>query len=252
MTIERRNQLDLGMERGASLRANGSCGAMLRAPALLSSRLSSTLVALLLPAFSGGLPTFAAEPTQAQLDFFENKIRPIFAETCYKCHSPARGKIKGQLELDWKGGWEKGGENGPAIVPGDSDKSLLIKAVRYSDPDLQMPPKGEKLSQAQINDLVTWVKMGAPDPRATRPVVAPEEYGGDKGKDHWAFKPVKKPSPPPVKNEGWVRNELDRFVLAKLEENGMTPNESADKRTLIRRVYYDLIGLPPAPEEVDA
>src|SRR6185436_13886716 len=111
----------------------------------------------------------AAEPTKAQLDFFENKIRPILAGNCYKCHSPAKGKIKGELELDWKGGWAKGGEHGPVIVPGDPEKSLLIKAVRYTDPDLQMPPKGDKLSEAQISDLVAWVKMGAPDPRTTRP-----------------------------------------------------------------------------------
>ena len=172
-------------------------------------------------------------------------------ENCYKCHSPAKGKIKGGLELDWKGGWEKGGENGPVIVPGDPEKSRLIKAVRYIDPDLQMPPKGDKLSEAQINDLVAWVKMGAPDSRTTQPVsAAAGEYGGT-GKNHWAFKPVKKPALPRVTNESWVRNDIDRFVLARLEENALTPNEPADKRTLIRRVYYDLIGLPPTPEEAD-
>jgi len=213
-----------------------------------------TLTSLLLLAISTLSTTFAAEPTKAQLDFFENKIRPIFADKCSKCHSPTKGKIKGELELDWKGGWEKGGEKGPAIVPGDPEKSLLIKAVRYTDPDLQMPPKGEKLSETQINDLVAWIKMGAPDPRTARPAAAAStaQYNGDKGKDHWAFKPVKKPSPPAVKNQAWVKNDVDRFILANLEENGMTPNGPADKRTLIRRVYYDLIGLPPTPEEVDA
>src|SRR5262249_22610653 len=156
-------------------------------------------------------------------------IRPIFMDNCYKCHSPANGKIKGGLELDWKGGWEKGGDSGPAIVPGDPEKSLLIKAVRYSDPDLQMPPKGEKLSDAQINDLVAWVKMGAPDSRSKRPsgATAATKYGGN-GKDHWAFKPVTNPTPPSVKNETQVRNDVDRFVFAKLEENGMSPNEPAD------------------------
>jgi mono/diheme cytochrome c family protein len=195
----------------------------------------------------------AAEPTKAQLDFFENKIRPIFTDNCYKCHSPAKGKIKAGLELDWKGGWEKGGDSGAAIVPGDPEKSLLIKAVRYTDPDLQMPPKGEKLSETQINNLVAWVKMGAPDPRAARPALttASGEYSGG-SKDHWAFKPLTKVAPPAVKSEAWVKNDLDRFILAKLEENGMTPNQPADKRTLIRRVYYDLIGLPPTPAEVQA
>jgi mono/diheme cytochrome c family protein len=197
-------------------------------------------------------PTLAAEPTKSQLDFFENKVRPIFAGNCYQCHSPAKGKVKGELELDWKGGWERGGENGPVIVPGDPEKSRLIRAVGYTDPDLQMPPKGDKLTEAQINDLVAWVKMGAPDPRTVRPAAAAAAgaYARD-GKDHWAFKPVKKPALPAVQNESWIKNDVDRFILAKLEGNGMKPNEPADKRTLIRRVCFDLIGLPPTPEEVD-
>ena len=107
-------------------------------------------------------------PSQEQLDFFESRIRPIFANNCYRCHSGAVTPPKAGLELDWKGGWEKGGDSGPAIVPGDPDKSVLIQAVRYTDLGLQMPPTG-KLSDAQINDLVTWVRMGAPDPRTTRP-----------------------------------------------------------------------------------
>ena len=188
--------------------------------------------------------------TKDQLDFFESKIRPIFADNCYKCHSPSKGIPKSGLELDWKGGWEKGGSYGPAIVPGDPDKSLLIQAVRYTDSGLQMPPDG-KLSTSQVNDLVAWVRMGAPDPRTTRPAGNAVTYGGN-GKNHWAFKPVAKPAPPAVRNESWIRNEIDRFVLAKLEANGMTANERADKRALIRRAYYDVIGLPPTPEQVNA
>src|SRR6266487_4304576 len=107
----------------------------------------------------------AAELSPAETQFFENKVRPILAKNCYKCHSTQAEKVRGSLLLDSKEGTLKGGETGPAIVPGDPDKSLLIKAVRYTDPDLQMPPKGDKLSDEQINDLVTWVKMGAPDPR---------------------------------------------------------------------------------------
>src|SRR6266496_2697425 len=146
------------------------------------------VVALVLFAVLTLTTASASQPTKAQLEFFENKIRPIFAENCYKCHSPAKGKIKGGLELDWKGGWERGGDSGPAIVPGDPEKSPLIKAVRYTDADLQMPPKGEKLSETQIHDLVAWVKMGAPDPRTARPRGENSAYGGN-GKDHWAFKP---------------------------------------------------------------
>src|SRR5204863_5679063 len=119
--------------------------------------------------------------------------------------------------------------------------------------------KGQKLSVAQIADLVAWIKMGAPDPRATQPppgtvnviAVGAVEYGRG-SKDHWSFKPLTKPSPPSVKNDSWARNDVDRFILAKLEENGMTPNEPADKRALIRRAYYDLIGLPPTPEQARA
>ena len=196
----------------------------------------------------------AAAPTKDQLDFFESKIRPIFAANCYQCHSGAANPPKAGLELDWKGGWEKGGESGPAIVPGDPEKSLLIHAVRYTDLGLQMPPKG-KLSDAEIDELVSWIRMGAPDPRAARPAPAAPSgtpaYGGQ-GKNHWAFKPVTKPSPPQVKNTAWVKNDIDRFTLAKLEAAGMTGNEMADKRTLIRRAYFDLIGLPPTPEQVQA
>jgi len=197
--------------------------------------------------------TDATQPlTKSQLDFFEGKIRPIFADNCTKCHSGSAGTPKAGLELDWKGGWEKGGNDGPAVVPGDPEKSMLILAVRYSDNDLQMPPAG-KLSADQINDLVSWVKMGAPDPRSARPATADTvSYGGGDKKDHWAFKPVANPKPPAVKQAAWVRNDIDRFILSKLESNGMTGNEPADKRTLIRRAYFDLIGLPPTPEEVAA
>jgi len=193
-----------------------------------------------------------AEPlTKAQLDFFEGKIRPIFANNCYKCHSPSNGAPMAGLELDWKGGWQQGGSSGPAIIPGNPDKSLLILAVRYSDQELQMPPNNARLSDDQVKDLVAWVRMGAPDPRATRPAGNTAKYGGS-GKNHWAFKPLTKSVPPSVKNESWIKNDVDRFVLAKLEASGMTANEPADKRTLIRRAYYDLIGLPPTPQVVDA
>jgi hypothetical protein len=215
-----------------------------RHPALL-------LIAWLLLRNTSGFGLWAAELPKGQLDFFENKIRPIFADNCYKCHSPANGKVKGGLELDWKGGWEKGGDSGPALVAGDPEKSLLIKAVRYTDPDLQMPPKGDKLSPGQVNELVAWVKMGAPDPRLTRPNYGAMVATGS-GTNHWAFKPLSKAAPPSVKNEAWVKNDIDRFVLAKLEAAGLTPNEPADKHALIRRTYFDLIGLPPTPEQVNA
>jgi hypothetical protein len=184
-----------------------------------------------------------------QLDFFESRIRPILADRCVKCHG-SMSPPKSGLELDWKGGWQKGGVRGPAIVPGDPEKSVLIGAVRYDDTGLQMPPDA-KLPDSQINDLTAWVRMGAPDPRAARPSGDALTYGG-KGKEHWAFKPVTRPVAPAVRNASWAKNDVDRFVLARLEAGGMTPNEPADKRALIRRAYYDLIGLPPTPEQVAA
>jgi Protein of unknown function (DUF1553)/Protein of unknown function (DUF1549)/Planctomycete cytochrome C len=224
------------------------------AAGLWLSAMTLTLARPVAPSFLPQSPAPSAAagraPTKDQLDFFESRIRPIFTANCYQCHSGSVNPPKGGLELDWQGGWEKGGDAGPAIVPGDPDKSLLIQAVRYTDPGLHMPPGG-KLSDAQINDLVTWVRMGAPDPRTTRPVAGPASYGGE-GKAHWAFKPVTKPTPPAVKNTAWVKNDIDRFVEAKLEASGMTGNEMADKRTLIRRAYFDLIGLPPTPDAVQA
>ncbi len=192
-------------------------------------------------------PILGAAPTPAQLQYFENNVRPILSENCYKCHSQAEGKVKGGLELDWKGGWEQGSDSGSVIEPGDPDHSVLITAIRYSDPDLQMPPKDKKLSVQQISVLENWVKMGAPDPRETRPSGSIETLITDT--DHWAFQPVKNPVPPSVKNVNWVNNEIDQFILAKLESNGLQPNETADRRTLIRRAYFDLVGLPPTPDE---
>ncbi len=201
--------------------------------------------------------------TAAQTEFFENKVRPVLSKHCYKCHSAEATKVKGGLLLDARDGVLKGGDSGPAIVPGDAEKSLLIKSIRHTDPDLQMPPKGEKLSDAQIADLVTWVKMGAPDPRSG---VASAKTPGSK--DHWAFKLVGRPNVPVssgsvISNQSGAavssitgslitENPIDAFILSKLDEQGMKPSPPADQRTLIRRVYFDLIGLPPSPQEVQA
>ncbi len=155
----------------------------------------------------------AAELTPAQSQFFENKIRPLLADNCYKCHSTQAEKVKGGLLLDTREGTLKGGETGPAVVAGDPEKSLLIKAVRYTDPDLQMPPKDKKLSVQQIADLEAWVKMGAPDPRLAS--AAPKVWR-DSGKDHWAWQPLTKPTVPEVKDAAWARTPVDNFILAKL------------------------------------
>ena len=192
----------------------------------------------------------APAPTSEQLAFFEGKIRPLLADNCYKCHSAADGKAKGGLVLDTREGWQHGGDTGAALVPGNADASLLIKAVNYGDADLQMPPNGKKLSAQQIADLTAWVKMGAPDPRTNGGV----KLSGltDKARAHWAYQPVKEPALPGVKNPGWVKSPVDNFVLAKLDASGMTPNHPAAREALIRRASYDLTGLPPTPEEVRA
>jgi len=193
-------------------------------------------------------PAEAQKLSPTQTEFFENKVRPILSKQCYKCHSAEATKVKGGLLLDTRDGLLKGGDSGPALVPGEPEKSLLVKAIRYTDPDLQMPPKGEKLSDAQIADLVTWVKMGAPDPR-TGGATAKK---GD-GKNHWAFKPVANPVPPTSGHgQSATGNPIDAFIIAKLDDQGMKLSPPADKRTLIRRAYFDLIGLPPRPEDVQA
>jgi cytochrome c553 len=206
-----------------------------------SFRAGLLLVGLLAPVCAT-----AQQLTRQQTDYFENKIRPLFVSKCYKCHSQEAPKLKGGLSLESREGWAKGGDNGPSIVPGDPEKSMLITAVRYKDPDLQMPPKGEKLSDEQIATLENWVKMGAPDPR-TGTVVAVKKNAP---RDHWAFKPVSKAPVPEVPETNWVQTPVDAFILAKLKENGMKPSPPADKRTLIRRATFDLTGLPPTQQEL--
>ena len=188
----------------------------------------------------------AADLTRAQLDFFENKIRPVLSDNCYKCHSTLAERVKGGLLLDSRDSLLKGGDSGAVIVPGNPDASLLIKAIRYTDPDLQMP-KDKKLPDDEIADLETWVKMGAPDPRVAATV---QRNGKDNPTNHWAWQPVKAPAIPTVSDPDWCQTPVDNFILAKLDQNGLKPNPPADKRTLIRRASFDLTGLPPTPEEV--
>jgi Protein of unknown function (DUF1549)/Protein of unknown function (DUF1553)/Planctomycete cytochrome C len=215
----------------------------------------------LVPVLSCGNPTaaqpakstgFADKPTQEQLAFFEKKIRPVLADNCYKCHSPEAEKVRGELLLDTRDGIRKGGTTGAAIVPGNPDRSLLIKALRHKDKDTAMPPK-EKLPDQVVADFEAWVKMGAPDPRDGKAAVA-NKYVIDieKGRSFWAFQPPKKTPAPQVKDAAWPKSDIDKFLLAELDRKSLKPVGDADKRTLIRRVYLDLTGLPPTPEEVEA
>lgn len=188
------------------------------------------------------------------LALFEQHIRPLLIEHCFKCHSAQSEKPKGGLLLDSKQGIAKGGANGAIIVPGDPGKSRLIEAIKWTDPDLRMPPKKQLTSQ-QIQWLETWVKLGAPDPRESNAGTASKAKLGmdlESGRKWWAFQPVKELTPPAVKDKVWVQRKIDPFILAQLERAGMKPSPPADKRTLIRRAYLDLTGLRPTFQEVEA
>ncbi len=186
-----------------------------------------------------------------QLEFFENKIRPVLVENCYKCHTVEGGQ-RGGLLLDIRQGWQVGGDTGHVIVPGNPEESALIQAIRYTDPDFQMPPDGP-LPETVIRDFEVWVKMGAPDPRLEEhPGQTIEEFDLEERGKFWCFQPVKKPSLPDVQDELWIRNPIDRFILSRLEAAGLHPVSVADRRTLIRRLTYTLTGLPPTPKEVES
>ena len=196
-------------------------------------------------------PTNFAADEHAGIEFFEKKIRPVLVQHCYECHAVDSKAIKGSLLLDSREGWRKGGDSGPSIVSGKPNDSLLIKALRHED-GLEMPPKG-KLSDDVINDFVKWVEMGAPDPRKGGPVkIIKREIDIKAGQQFWSFKPIVEPPIPAVKAAHWPDSTIDRFVLAKLEAAGLQPNADADRTTLLRRVSFDLIGVPPSPAEMDA
>ncbi len=191
--------------------------------------------------------------TPEQEQFFEAKIRPVLVTHCGKCHASTAEKLRGGLRLDSREGLRLGGDSGPAIVPGQPDESLLLRAIRYRDEDLRMPPKG-KLPDAVVADFEAWIRMGAPDPR-TGPASTPAgRTSADlaKGREFWSFRPPKKSAPPSVKRTDWPRGDIDRFLLAALEARGLAPVADADRPRLLRRVTFDLIGLPPTPEELDA
>jgi hypothetical protein len=174
----------------------------------------------------------------ARLEFFEKKVRPLLAERCYKCHSSGGESVKGGLLLDSRDGILRGGHSGPAVVPGDPDRSPLVRAVRGSDEEIRMPPKS-RLAAAEIADLETWVRMGAPAPADASEARPRIDFAA--ARRFWSFRPV-----------GPRAGTIDGFILAKLEEKGLSPAPEADPRTLLRRATFDLTGLPPTPEEMEA
>src|SRR5437868_6409801 len=196
------------------------------------SRLLPALIALATAAGASA----AAAPSSASINF-NRDIRPILSENCFACHGPDDGKRKANLRLDLGDRATKPAKSGAvAIVPGRTDQSELVKRIATDDADDRMPPakSNKHLSPQQIDLLTQWVAQGA-------------SY-----QTHWAFTPPARPTAPPVKNESWVRNPIDRFILARLEAEGLAPSPEADKVALVRRLSLDLIGLPPTPQEVDA
>ncbi|MFN7921232.1 MAG: PSD1 and planctomycete cytochrome C domain-containing protein [Bryobacteraceae bacterium] len=193
---------------------------------------------------------FSASLLAAEGEFFELKVRPVLAKNCFGCHAASK---MGGLELTSRESMLKGGKRGPALMPGDPAQSLVVKAIHQSDPTLKMPPSG-KLADSEIADLESWIKSGAtwpatpaaPHPTGAKYAITPEQ------RSWWAFQPVRKPRPPQVKDAAWGKQPIDAFVLARLEQKGLKPNPAANPRDLIRRAYYDLIGLPPTAEQIDA
>lgn len=200
--------------------------------------------------------TAAESPTAAQLEFFETRIRPVLVEQCYGCHNSAK-LAEGGLAIDQRVATLKGGDSGPVIVPGQPAKSRLLAILRHEIDGLKMPKGGAKLDQKVIADFEKWIAMGAADPRDQAPSadelakVTAWETVIEKRKKWWSFQPIQKPQLPTVRNVQWSEHPIDRFVLAKLEEQKLEPNLPADSQTLVRRMFFALIGLPPTTEEVE-
>ena len=198
-----------------------------------------------------------AQEAEAGAAYFEKHIRPLMVQHCYQCHSAKSKEPNGKLLLDSRLGWLEGGENGPSVVPGEVDSSSLIRAVRYTDPDLQMPPI-KPLSTDDVAKLENWVRMGAPGPGRSEIIVADNPSDPVAGKNHWAFKPLSKTldrqrhGVASQANPDWPLSPIDDFIMAKLSELDLSPMQDADPRDLVRRVYFQLTGLPPSFEQVEA
>lgn len=200
---------------------------------------------------TAGSPSLVADetaPSEAGIEFFEQKIRPVLLQHCYECHSGDAKSVKGGLLLDTREAVRAGGDSGAAVIPKNIDESLLISAMRHDG--LEMPPTG-KLPDEVIADFVKWIEMGAPDPRDGKPLPK-SAIDFEAARRHWAYQPIRKPELPDTHNPAWCANEIDFFTLAKMESLGLHPVAPAEKRELIRRATFDLIGLPPTPEEIAA
>ena len=194
-------------------------------------------------------PTWSAEDAREREAFFESKIRPVLVAKCYECHSAKAKDPKGGLLVDTREGIRRGGDSGHGVVPGELDDSLILSAIRYES--MEMPPD-EQLPEQVIADFETWVRDGAYDPREGKSAVIRREIDFDRAREFWSFRPIADPPMPRVTDSGWARNAIDAFVQAKLEAKRLQPNDDASPAKLARRIYFDLIGLPPTPEQVEA
>ncbi len=186
-----------------------------------------------------------------QLDFFETKIRPVLIVECYECHSEeasGKGKLRANLWLDSRQGIRKGGDTGAAVVPNNVEESLLLSALKHES--FEMPPKG-KLTDDVITAFVKWIEMGAPDPRDGEPKSISKGIDLEKGRQFWAFQPLRDQLPNPLENAPQLNNPVDRFTVGQQFEKGLIPSPSADARVLIRRAWFDLLGIPPTPQEMN-
>jgi hypothetical protein len=183
------------------------------------------------------------------LKFYREKIEPVLVSECHKCHSASAKQVRGNLKLDSRAAILQGGDTGPAVVPGKADESLIIQALKHLD-GLEMPPKQPRLPASVIADFETWISMGAPAPTVVDS--AKSEDRPNEARRHWAFQPIQNPPTPGVTDASRVRNPVDTFVLARLEERGWTFAASASRAEWIRRVTFDLTGLPPTPEEIES
>ena len=195
-------------------------------------------------------PNLADQLSSADHEYFEKKVRPLLHEHCYECHSAESKVLKGGLRLDVRNGLLQGGDTGPAVIPGKPEESLLIQTLHYDEDNYQMPPQG-KLPEAVIAELTAWVARGAPFPVTEEAALNKStEIDFAKGKEFWSFQPLKKHDSPAVQHQDWPRRGIDPFVLAKMEQAGLSPTAEADRRVLLRRLTLDLTGLPPTPEQI--
>ncbi len=208
------------------------------------------LASLLIPILDSRADEKSDEAASKGRELFENQILPILKKSCYECHAKDAAEISGGLELDSPIGMLRGGESGAILIPHDPQKSLMMRMLRHESGVSSMPPDG-KLTNEQLAAFTEWVKLGAPDSRQATGKTAREERF-EAALKHWAFQPPKASAPPEVKQKEWPRGPIDQFVLARMEQQGLTPVADANRRTLIRRAYFDLIGLPPAPADVEA